>query len=104
MTERNVKSDVSTPDPGYDLEMPTLATARTALKGFYGPHSEDVWRTLLFISGLTGEETDSTAFGRLISSMQTAEPMTRLCARGLAVRAAAYERLVPRPERNGVTA
>ncbi|GAA2850862.1 hypothetical protein Acy02nite_34220 [Actinoplanes cyaneus] len=94
MAERNVRSEVSSADNGYELQMPTLATARAALTGFYGPHAEDIWRTLLFSAGLTGEETDRTAFGRLISAMQVAEPMTRLCARGLAVRAAAYERLV----------
>ena len=80
----------------YELQRPTLATARAALQGYYGPHSEGVWRTLLFAAGLTGDETESWAFGRLISSMQVAEPMTRLCARGLAVRAAAYERLADR--------
>jgi hypothetical protein len=94
MAQQDVRPDVSPPDPVYELQVPTLATAREALNGFYGPHSEAVWRTLLFASGLTGEETDRGALGRLISAMQVAEPMTRLCARGLAVRAAAYERLV----------
>ncbi|WP_433788638.1 hypothetical protein [Actinoplanes sp. CA-252034] len=94
MAQQNARPGVSPPDAVYELQMPTLATARAALNGFYGPHSEDVWRTLLFASGLTGQETDAAAFRRLISAMQVAEPMTRLCARGLTVRAAAYERLV----------
>ncbi|MEV4279990.1 hypothetical protein [Actinoplanes xinjiangensis] len=89
-------SSVSSLDAGYDLDRPTLATARAALEGFYGPHTEDIWRTLLSHSGLTGDEGEPWALGRLISTMQTGDPITRLCARGLAVRAAVYERLVQR--------
>ncbi|MFC7529284.1 hypothetical protein [Actinoplanes sp. GCM10030250] len=104
MPENNPRPDVSSPGAAYEIEMPTLATARAALTGFYGPHADDVWRTLLFTCGLTGEETDRGSFSRLISSMQVAQPMTRLCARSLAVRAAAYERLVERHDKNGTTA
>ncbi|MEU4621998.1 hypothetical protein AB0G04_18745 [Actinoplanes sp. NPDC023801] len=86
--------DTASLNAGYDLERPTLATARAALEGFYGPHTEDVWRTLLSRSGLTGDEGEPWALGRLISAMQGSDPITRLCARGLAVRAAVYERLV----------
>lgn len=95
---------ITEPGAAYDLEMPTLATARAALTSYYGPHADDVWQTLLFSSGLTGQETDGAAFSRLISCMQVAAPMTRLCARSLTVRAAAYERLVKRHGRNGTTA
>jgi hypothetical protein len=93
MTEHE-SSDVSSPSAGHDLERPTLATARAALEGFYGPHIEDIWRTLLARCGLTGDEGEPWAFGRLVSAMQSGEPITRLCARDLAVRAAVYQRLV----------
>ena len=104
MAEQNARPGVSLPGAAYELQRPTLATARAALQGFYGPHSEDVWRTLLFSSGLTGDETDHAAFGRLITAMQAAAPLTRLCARGLSVRASVYERLVERHEKDGMTA
>jgi hypothetical protein len=77
----------------HPVERPTLKTARTALERLYGPHIDDVWRTLLFRAGLTGNETDRNSFDHLVSCMATAEPITRLCARSLAVRAATYARL-----------
>ena len=78
----------------HQVERPTLTTARTALAAYYGPHTEDVWRTLLFRSGLTGEETDLASVGRVISAMENGGgPLARLCGRGLAVRLQAYERL-----------
>lgn len=104
MAENRAEPDVSPAGPAYRMEQPTLATARAALEGFYGPHAGDVWRTLLFSSGLTGNESDPTSLGRLISSMQAGEPMTRLCARSLAVRAAAYQRLVAQPQGTGTIA
>ena len=80
-------------DKTHPLDAPTLALAHDALKGLYGPHTEDVWRTLLFNAGLTGAETDVKSFGRLVAAMQQSDPVTRLCARGLALRSAAYTRL-----------
>jgi hypothetical protein len=77
----------------YPVEQPTLETARTALARLYGPHIDDVWRTLLFRAGLTGDETDLNSFDHLVSCMATAEPITRLCARSLAVRSATFARL-----------
>lgn len=74
-------------------EVPTLETAREALRRLYGPHTADVWRTLLFSSGLTGRETDVNSVNRLIGCMTMAGPITRLCGHGLAVRFAAYARL-----------
>lgn len=77
----------------HPLEAPTLASAHAALERLYGPHTEDIWRTLLFAAGLTGEETDPAAFGRIVVTMQAAEPVTRMCGRALAIRAAAFTRL-----------
>ncbi|MGX6600709.1 hypothetical protein ACWKSP_01030 [Micromonosporaceae bacterium Da 78-11] len=77
----------------HQLARPTLDDAHTALQRLYGPHSEDIWRNLLSRAGLTGVEDDSTSFDRLVSCMNTAEPITRLCGRSLAVRAAAYKHL-----------
>lgn len=94
MAEENARPDDRPAAPTYELERPTLASARAALEGFYGPHTADIWRTLLFSSGLTGDESDPASLGRLIASMQVGEPLTRLCARSLTVRAAAHERLV----------
>lgn len=94
MADRNVSPDPAVPQPTYELAEPTLATARAALEGFFGTRTEDLWLTLLFDAGLTGEETDIKALRRLISVMQVAHPIARLCARGLAVRVAVYDRLV----------
>ena len=77
----------------YQLERPTLEEAYSALRGMYGPHIGDVWRTLLFAAGLQGEETSPAALDRLLAVMSTAEPLIRLCARSLQVRITAYEQL-----------
>ncbi|MET0425073.1 MAG: hypothetical protein ABW046_14405 [Actinoplanes sp.] len=69
---------------------PTLDEARIALTRIYGPHTEALWRTLLHHANLTGQETDSWAIDRLLSVMHVAEPMARLCARGLEVRVNTY--------------
>ncbi|MEU8819340.1 hypothetical protein [Actinoplanes sp. NPDC048796] len=82
------------PETGpYRLARPTLEEAHRALHGMYGPHSEDIWRTLLFAAGLTGAETSAAALDRVLAVMTTAEPLIRLCARGLQVRIAAYDQL-----------
>lgn len=77
----------------YQLARPTMPDAYAALHGLYGPHTEDIWRNLLFGAGLTGGETDPSALDRLLAVMQQAEPITRLCARGLQVRVTAYQQL-----------
>ena len=79
----------------HPVEAPTLASAHEALKRLYGPHSENLWRTLLLGAGLNGEETDAKSFGRLVVAMQSADPVTRLCARGLSLRMQAFMRLAP---------
>ena len=94
MAERNLAPAPSTPTATHELAEPTLATARTALEGFFGPHTEDLWLTLLFDAGLTGQETGHKALHRLIAVMQVGHPIARLCARSLSVRVAVYERLV----------
>jgi hypothetical protein len=77
----------------YRMIRPTLPEAHGALHGMYGPHTEDIWRTLLFTAGLRGDETTPAALDRLLAVMTTAEPLIRLCARGLQVRITAYEHL-----------
>jgi hypothetical protein len=72
---------------------PTLETAWAALHGLYGPHTADVWRTLLFSAGLSGSETDVTSLNRLIDCMKVGDPINQLCGHGLAVRFAAFARL-----------
>lgn len=77
----------------YKLEQPTLDEAHTALKRLYGPHTADVWQTLLHKASLTGRETESWAFDRLVSTMAGADPVIQICAQALAIRSRAYERL-----------
>lgn len=94
---------VSTADPkldrsgnstgAYQMAQPTIEDAHTALRGLYGPHSNDIWCTLLTRAGLTGQEKDLNSFDRLVSFMHGAEPLTRLCGRSLAVRSATYRQL-----------
>jgi hypothetical protein len=86
-------SDAETGTGPYGLEQPTLADACAALRRLYGPHMGDIWQNLLVRTGLDGTETDIVSFERLVNSMSTAEPITRLCGRSLGVRAAAYRRL-----------
>ncbi|MEV4281879.1 hypothetical protein [Actinoplanes xinjiangensis] len=81
----------------YQLVQPTLDDARTALRGLYGPHSNDIWCTLLARAGLTGQENDLDSFDRLVSFMRDAEPITQLCGRSLAVRSATYRQLAATP-------
>jgi hypothetical protein len=78
----------------YQLEQPTLDEAHTALQRLYGPHTADVWRTLLHKASLTGAETEAWAFDRLVSTMAGGDPVTRICAEGLAIRSRSYARLV----------
>jgi hypothetical protein len=82
----------------YQLARPTLDDAHTALCRLYGPHSGDIWKTLLARAGLTGQESDLDSFDRLVSFMHVAEPITQLCGRGLAVRSAAYRHLTAKQE------
>ncbi|MEV4347665.1 hypothetical protein AB0J83_24685 [Actinoplanes sp. NPDC049596] len=77
----------------YRMTRPTLPEAHCALHGMYGPHTEDIWRTLLFTAGLRGDESSPAALDRLLAVMATAEPLIRLCARGLQVRIATYQHL-----------
>lgn len=72
------------------VDPPTLADARTALERIYGPHTENVWLTLLHHANLSGSETDTWAIDRLLSVMIVGDPMARLCARGLEVRVATH--------------
>lgn len=77
----------------YRLEPPTLDEAHAALRRLYGPHTADVWHTLLHKASLTGTETENWAFDRLVSTMAAGDPVTRICAQGLAIRSRSYARL-----------
>jgi len=77
----------------YRLARPTLQDAYAALRGLYGPHTDDAWQTLLFSAGLTGQETAPSALDRIVVAMQGAHPLIQLCGRSLRVRVAAYESL-----------
>jgi hypothetical protein len=81
----------------YPVDAPTLESAHEALRRLYGPHTGDLWRTLLFSAGLTGTETDLGSFRRMVVTMQAADGVTGLCGRSLAMRAAAFERLAAAP-------
>ncbi len=84
------------PDTGtgaYRLEPPTLDEAHAALQRLYGPHTADVWHTLLHKASLTGAESESWAFDRLVSVMTGGDPVTQICAQGLAIRSRSYARL-----------
>lgn len=81
------------PTGAYRLAQPTLDDARAAVHSLYGPHTDDIWQTLLFRAGLTGTETSPAALERLLGVMHTAEPIIRLCARGLDIRLSAYRSL-----------
>jgi hypothetical protein len=83
---------------GHRLSRPTLDDARTAVQSLYGPHTDDVWQTLLFAAGLTGKETTPAALDRLLAVMHAAEPLVRLCARGLQIRVSAYQSLAARAQ------
>ena len=89
-------ADTITPESGtgpYGLEQPTLAEALAALQRLYGPHTPNIWQSLLARTGLDGTESDPVSFDRLVNCMNTAEPITRLCGRSLGIRAAAHRRL-----------
>ena len=77
----------------YELDQPTLTEARTALERLYGPHTGDIWQSLLARTGLRGDETDPDSFDRRVNCMNAGEPITRLCGRSLGIRAAAHRRL-----------
>jgi hypothetical protein len=86
----------------HPVEAPTLESAHEALRRLYGPHTEDLWKTLLFSAGLTGDETDQGSFGRMVVSMQAASGVTSMCGRALAVRQATFMRLAAGGSRPGV--
>jgi hypothetical protein len=77
----------------YRMARPTLDEAYRGLLAIYGPHTADIWRTLLFSTGLTGQETSPAALDRLLAVMHTGGPLIQLCARSLQVRISAYDGL-----------
>ncbi|GGJ79949.1 hypothetical protein GCM10010123_07260 [Pilimelia anulata] len=79
-------------DP-YGFPRPDLAEAHAALTRLYGGAAAGLWADLLRDAGLTGHETDPASFDRLVATMLAADPVTGLCGRALAIRAATYAHL-----------
>jgi hypothetical protein len=78
----------------YNLSRPTLDDARSALQRIFGSGADDQLRALLFRAGPTGHESDPAFFDRLVEAMTAAaDPLTRLCARSLKIRASAHTHL-----------
>ncbi|MER7282760.1 hypothetical protein ABT369_50875 [Dactylosporangium sp. NPDC000244] len=77
----------------YEMSRPDLAEARESLHRLYGAGTEQLWSDLLRQAQLTGRETDPAALERLIAAMLAADPVTALCGRSLAIRAATFVRL-----------
>jgi hypothetical protein len=81
----------------YGLARPDLAEARESLRQVHGAAADDHWAALTTSAGLTGTETDSASFGRLIEAMLAADPVTALCGRALIIRGSAYVYLADAP-------
>ena len=77
----------------YNFSRPDLAEAQQSLRDLYGGQADARWRSLHTTAGLTGAETDTGAFDRLVSAMLKADPVTALCGRALAIRAATFVNL-----------
>ncbi|MFI5908551.1 hypothetical protein [Dactylosporangium sp. NPDC051541] len=77
----------------YEMSRPDLAEARDSLHRLYGAGTEPLWADLLRTAQLSGRETDPESLDRLVAAMLAADPVTALCGRSLAIRAATFVRL-----------
>jgi hypothetical protein len=80
-------------DP-YQMRRPDMAEAKAAVGRLYGHTSDDVWRSLLTRTGLTGRETDPAAIQRLAQAMLADDSVLSLCGRSLLIRINGYEFLL----------
>jgi hypothetical protein len=77
----------------YDLSRPDLSEARESLHRLYGAETGQLWNDLLRSAQLTGRETDPASLDKLVAAMLAADPVTALCGRSIAIRAATFTRL-----------
>ena len=75
----------------YDFARPDLAEAQESLRNVFGAEAQARWRSLLDAAGVSGGEPG--AFDRVVAAMLKADPVTALCGRALAIRAATFAHL-----------
>jgi len=75
------------------IPRPTLADAHGVLARLHGPDFPAIWSNLLATAALNGRETDDDALDRLLAATRTADPVTSLYGRSLAIRVAARRHL-----------
>ena len=81
------------PNRGYRIPRPTLADAHQVLARLDGPDFPGIWSNLLATAALNGRETDADALDKLLTATRTADPVTSLYGRSLAIRAATHRHL-----------
>jgi hypothetical protein len=81
------------PNGRYQIRPPTIADAHEALARLHGADFAGTWSGLLATAGLTGRETGAEALDRLLAATRTADPVTSLYGRSLAIRVAAHRHL-----------
>jgi hypothetical protein len=81
------------PNGRYQIPRPTLADANEVLARVHGTDFPKIWSNLLAAAGLNGREADAAALDRLLAAMRTADPVTSLCGRSLAIRVATHRHL-----------
>jgi hypothetical protein len=81
------------PNGGYQIPRPTIADAHQVLTRLHGTDFPGIWANLLATAALNGRETDAAALDRLLTATRTADPVTSLYGRSLAIRVAAHRHL-----------
>ena len=90
---KSIDSVDAKPNGGNQIPRPTLADAHQVLGRLHGPDFTGIWSNLLATAALTGRETDADALDRLLTATRTADPVTSLYGRSLAIRVAAHRHL-----------
>ena len=80
-------------DRGYQIPRPTLADVHEVLARLHGPDFPGIWSNLLATAALNGRETDADAVDRLLAATRTADPVTSLYGRSLAIRVITHRHL-----------
>jgi hypothetical protein len=83
----------SDPADPYGLHRPTMDDARETVERVHGGDGPHVWAGLLKTAGLTGRETGSEDFERLLRAMAAADPISQLCAQALHIRLVSHTQL-----------
>ena len=81
------------PNVGYQIPRPTVVDAHQVLTRLHGPDFPGIWANLLATAALNGRETDADALDKLLTATRTADPVTSLYGRSLAIRAATHRHL-----------